>query len=116
MAVLCGLLSCRYFPARGKASEMIQTDYVDESHSGSDAIDPPFKTIGLHSFPVIHRIAPQLSRRAEIIRRHSCYDSRSSFFVQFELMWIRPNVGRIECDIYRHVADDFYIAIRAMPF
>src|ERR1700691_3732369 len=52
-------------------AEVIQTNYIDVSQESTQPIDAPPITSRTHGIPVVNRIAPQLTLRAEIIGRNS---------------------------------------------
>src|SRR6185295_13412264 len=79
------LIAARYLPARGETAEVIDACDIVGLERCADAINPPFETIRRHLLPVVKRIAPELARGAEVIRRYSRHDNRSSIFIQLKL-------------------------------
>ena len=67
----CAIAGNRNFPILHQAPEMIDANDIENLEQGSDALDPPAKSLALEFMPVIKGIAPELTFGAEIIRRYA---------------------------------------------
>ena len=85
---------------------MVDADDIVELITSLDAADPPVIAALLHVFPVIERIAPELSRRRERIRRAASHTDRDVLLVELEHLRMGPRVRAVRSDIERDVADD----------
>ena len=74
----CSRTSSRNLPESVKRTKMIDSDNVKQSATVSDSIHPKLISILFEIIPVINWISPSLPCRTEIIRRHTCNESRSS--------------------------------------
>src|SRR4029079_6256745 len=70
------------------------------------AVAPPGIAGGGVARPVVERIAPALSGRAEIVRRYSGDDRRVTRGVELEEVAMRPDVRRVVRHVDRHVAEN----------
>src|SRR5262249_39296872 len=59
-----------------------------------------------HAFPVVKRIAPELSGAAEVIGRHACDDDGLTILVELKLLGVGPNVSGVLRDKDRQIAND----------
>ena len=101
-----GLGAGRDFPECLKSPEMVDTHGIDRLEQPSQAAHPP-GVIGFGvPLPVIVRVAPQLSRLAEIVRRHSGAGLRPPVRIQGEQVGAGPHIGAVMRDKNRQVADD----------
>ena len=98
MAGLGRSCSGRYVPGGREPAKMIQADHVHVGEQRTDAIDAPAIAGPTQGVPVIDGVAPQLSLRAKIIRRHTGYEARPVPVVEQEELWIGPNVARVRGD------------------
>ena len=57
-------------------------------------------------FPVIDRVAPQLTGSAEIIRRNPRNYFGEAVLVQLEHLWFRPDIGTVRGDEDRDIPDE----------
>ena len=71
-----------------------------------DPADPPAETVCLHCIPVIQRVSPKLSVRAEQIRRNSGNLYGNVLFIQPEPVRFCPDVCGIKRNIYRKITDN----------
>ncbi len=78
---------------------------------GTKTVQPPAIAVASQRVPSIDRIAPQLARRAEIIRRNARHSSRISASVQVKVLRIGPDIGAIVSDINRQIAHDAHSAL-----
>ena len=60
-AVLGRLVAPRHLPSRGKAAEMVYSNYVDGTQCECDTGDPPMEIFLSHCIPVVDRVPPQLT-------------------------------------------------------
>src|SRR5215213_9354686 len=93
------------------AAKVVHARDVDDCERCAHALDPPFKAVGTHAFPVVERITPELSGAAEVIRWHTGDDDGLAVFVEFELLGVGPNVCRVLRDEDRQIADDPHPAL-----
>ena len=82
-------------PGRRESAEMVQSNQVDMSQQCPHAIDAPAVTRAAKRIPVIDRIAPKLSVRAEVIGRHAGDELRPALFGQKEDVGVRPDIAGI---------------------
>src|SRR5262249_36170192 len=104
------------FPAGRETAKVIDARYVHDLQNRPHAFDPPLEAIFQHSFPVVEGIAPELSGRAEIIRRDARDNCRNTIAIKFELLRIGPNVGRIMGHKDRYIADQTDAPFIAIAF
>jgi hypothetical protein len=96
-----------------EAAEMIQTNYVDVAQQRAQTIYPPAIAGLAKSIPVVNGIAPELPRRAEIVRRHAGDEARPAPFVEKKQFRVGPDVARIGRDEEWQVADQLQaLAVR----
>src|SRR5208283_1963868 len=69
------------------------------------AIDPPRESLFLVSFPAIERVAPELSRLAEVIWRYPGLDGRTASLVQEKEVRPGPEIRAVVSDEDRNVAN-----------
>src|ERR1043166_1787477 len=108
------LIAAGDFPAGRETAKVIDARHVHNLQNRAHPFDPPLETIFQHSFPAVERIAPELSGRAEIIRRDAGDNGRNTITIKLELLRIGPDVGRILGHKDRHIAaqtDAAFIAI-----
>ena len=110
----------RYVPRRRESSEVIQTDRVDVSQQGAQAVDAPAVAARGKRVPVIDRIAPALSLRAEVVRRHTGDDARPALGIEQEQLRVGPHVARVRRDEEGQVADQAHafrtrVGLQARP-
>src|SRR5439155_8617646 len=84
---------------------MIEADRVDVSEQGAQAVDAPAVAAGGKRVPVIDRIAPALSSRAEIVGRDTGDGARPVLRVEQEQFRVGPDVARVRRDGKWEVAD-----------
>src|SRR5215469_2950964 len=85
---------------------MIQTNYVRTLQQGAQAVEPPAVAAPPQRVPVVHRIAPELTLRAEVVGRHSRHETGPALPVQLEQFRVGPHVARVRGHEKRHVAYD----------
>src|SRR5205823_6340042 len=110
-AVNCGELACLDFPVCGEAAEVIDAHHVGEAERGANARHPPSISRVAQDIPAIKRIAPTLSRLAEIVGWNAGDDGGRARFVELEELAIGPNVGTVRSDVDRHVAHNVDVAL-----
>ena len=66
---------------------------------------PEREAIMTHDAPVVERIAPELARLGEVIRRHTGHGRRAPFAVELELFGVRPGFRRIRRHVERQIAE-----------
>ena len=62
--------------------------------------------------PVVERVAPELAGGAEVVGRHAGDGQRPAVVVELEQLLVGPDVGAVEGDEDRHVADDLHAGAR----
>src|SRR5215813_7525425 len=77
MAGLSGPSVRRNVPGRAKSSKMIQPHQVHVCQQGLETVYAPAVASATQCFPVIHRVTPELTVRAEVVRRHAGHKSGS---------------------------------------
>ena len=95
---------------------MVDAEHIAELQIVLDAADPPCEFCLLQIFPVIDRVAPELTVLRESIGRASCYLGRDIFLIKEEHLRVRPCVSAVEGCVEGDVADDLdsvLIGIRA---
>src|SRR5439155_19564624 len=102
---LCGQRPGRDVPCRRESPEMIEADGVDVSEQGAQTIDAPAIPAQGQRVPVVDWIAPELSLRAEIVRRNPGEDGRSVARVEQKQRGVGREVARIRREEERSVAD-----------
>jgi hypothetical protein len=98
--------ACRDSPIFFKAPEMIEPEDVHRGERMAKPLYPPAVAALFHHVPAVNRIAPQLARLAEIIRRDAGDQRRKAFIIEMEQMAVGPDVGAVVSDKDRGVADD----------
>ena len=89
-----------------QTAEMVDADAVKQLAHETDPVLPPGKSVFFHFVPVVQRIVPYLTVRAEVIRGYPCDAGRLVVFVKLELPGSCPYIGRIESHINRNIPDD----------
>ena len=92
-------------PGRGEAPEMIQPHHVNVSQRGAQPVDVPAMAGLPEQFPVVNRMAPELSLRVEAIRRHARNKPRPVVFIQQEELRMGPDLARFGRHEERQIAD-----------
>ena len=95
----------RDFPVGLEAPEVVDPDHVDLLQQGAQTVDPPGVAFGRVHVPAVERIAPELARGAEVVRRHPRHARRPAALVEEEQVRPRPDVGAVVRDEDRDVAD-----------
>ena len=94
---------------------MIQTNDIDKSEKRTEAIDAPAIAALPQDFPVVDGVPPELSLRAEVIRRHAGDKSRTAILVQQEELGVRPDVAGVGRNEKREVADQAHTSCPTVP-
>src|SRR5277367_1604324 len=84
------------------------------TQQGTQPVETPSITSGAQSIPVVDRVTPQLSLRAEIVGRDSGNEARPALFVQQEELRIRPDVTGVRRNKKRQVADQAYTLVTSV--
>jgi hypothetical protein len=69
-------------PSRDEASKVVQANHINVRQQRAQAANPPAIARLAMGVPVVKRIAPELSLRAEIIGRHAGDEARTALLVQ----------------------------------
>jgi len=70
-------------------------------------LDPPIVAVFFVSFPVVERIAPELSVFGEVVGRAAGNGFRVAFLgVELKEFWVLPDIGAVESNENRNIADD----------
>ena len=99
---------------------MIEADRVDVSQQRAQAIEAPAVAVGGDGIPVVDRIAPPLSLRAEVVRRHPGDHARPLLRIEQKELRVCPHIARIRGDEERQIADQAQafgagVALQARP-
>src|SRR5262245_626031 len=97
-------------PSRAKSSKMIQPHQVHMSEQRFEPIDAPAIARSMERFTIKHRITPQWSLRAEIVRRQPGHKSGSEMFIELKRFGIGPDITRVLRDEERQIPDQEYSA------
>src|SRR5262249_33925927 len=97
--------AARYMPGGREPTKMIQANHIYVREQRAYTIDAPAIASALHRVPVIDRVSPQLSLRAEVIGGHASHKLWSMLFIQQEQLGICPNIGRVRRNEKGQVAD-----------
>src|SRR5208337_4311115 len=116
LAVDGGGVAGRYFIEARKSPEVVETDHVEHIEPATEASNPPCVSALRVRVPAIDGIAPELAGGAEVIRWHTCDHFRLAAFVELEQSAIGPDIGAVECDVDRHVAQDANAVSPAVGF
>ena len=73
-----------HVPGGRKSAEVIQPNRIHVSKQGTHAINRPPIAGCAKRVPVVNRISPQLSLRAEVVRRDSGHKSRPAMLIEKE--------------------------------
>src|SRR6202167_1354697 len=92
-------------PRSREPTEVIHANHIDVSQQSTQPIDAPAITSRTHGIPVVNRIAPQLTLRAEIIGRNSGDEARPMLLIEQEQFRVRPNITGIRGNKERQIAD-----------
>ena len=98
-------------PVRLKASEMVNANNVNKVIKLFEAKFPPFVIVFFHCRPIVQRISPKLTGRAEIIGRNSRNFFGSAFLVKLEKFLISPSVRAVRRNENRHIAHNLNSAL-----
>ena len=101
-------------PVRFKAAEMIEPHHIEKRERGTEALDPPLVSAGGQQVPAINRVPPELSRGAEIIRRHTGDYGRAALIVEIEQIGMGPHIRAVVRNIDREVAHETDTALLAI--
>ena len=85
---------------------MIDSDDIKQFIAVTDSVYPELIILFFHMFPVVNRISPSLTCRAEIVWWYSCNKDRTSVCVQKEIILTAPHIYRILTYIERNIAHD----------
>ena len=96
----------RDFPEADQSPEMVDPDEVEKAQVVFHPPDPPVEPPVLEDVPAVERVAPELSGRAEVIRRDPGHGGRHLPSVELEYPGVGPHVGAVVIDVDGHVADD----------
>ena len=79
-----------------KSAEMVDAQIIHQAKLPLDAAYPPGIAGLLVVIPVIERVAPELARRGEIIRRNPGHHGRVAVLLQLEELPVRPHVRTVD--------------------
>ena len=100
-------------PRPNKTDEVVETDHVDQLSQPGDALVPPSKAFLHMGGPGVDRVAPELTRVAKDVRRHTRSLLGSATFIQLKQVGSGPHVHGILCHVERHVPDDQHLRLRS---
>ena len=94
-------------PIGFKSTEMVDANDINVLGEQFEPLYPPVKARSFQMFPIVNRIAPQLPRGAEVIRRHASHQlGFHRFGDQFKVRRIGPDIDAVKGDIKRNVPHD----------
>ena len=93
---------------------MIEARPIHQLEHSADSINPPLVARFRQYAPAIERIPPQLSRRAEVIRRHARNRPRRTVRIEIKDFRICPYIGAVVRDKDGYIADDLYASAVAV--
>ena len=94
-AVDSGLRLAVDLPECFEAAEMIDAHDVDKREELAEPRDPPGVALVLHRLPVVLRVAPELTRRAEVVGRYASDRLGRAVDVEVEERLMRPDIGAV---------------------
>src|SRR5262249_62220787 len=95
---------------------MVQPNHIHGGEQRTDSIDaPPITSLPQH-VPVVDRVTPELSLRAEIIRGHASHELRPLLFIQQEQLRVGPNVARVRRNEKGQVTNQAHALSAGMSF
>src|SRR5215467_14156197 len=95
----------RHVPRCCESAKVIEADCIHMIEQSTYSVDRPTIAAGAKPFPVVNRIAPQLSLRAEVVGGNAGNEPRPVIFVEKKQFRICPNIARIWRDKERQIAD-----------
>ena len=113
-AVNCGFRVAVNRPIRLEGAEMIDAHNVNKLINPLETQLPPLVMRRRHLRPIVLRIAPKLTRRAEIIGRNSRDFFGTTFLVKLKFLLISPRVRAVSRNEYRHVAHNLNPAFKGV--
>src|ERR1700757_2514125 len=93
-------------PSGREAAEVIQPNRIYVGEQGTYSIDRPAITRRTQRVPVVNRIPPQLSLRAEIVRRNACQEARPAILIKQEQFGVSPDITGIRRYKEWQIADE----------
>ena len=100
-----GFMTCRNLPVCYQCPEVVDPHAIELVQIMSDSIQPPGVTFLFQRRPIIYRIAPELPRFAEAVRRRPGNKGRFLCSVEFEKLRISPYIGALIGNVDWDVAD-----------
>lgn len=79
-----------------KATEVIESEDIEDFMHGVDALYPPIKFLLTVFFPAVERVGPELGFAAVVIGGDTSYSSGVVIFIEFEELGVSPDIGAIE--------------------
>src|SRR5262250_2386069 len=83
-------------PRSAKRPEVVEPNQINMCQQRLKSVNAPAITRAEKRFPVIHRVTPELSFGAEIIRRYAGNELWPEIRIEMETLRIGPNIARIE--------------------
>src|SRR5262249_17902964 len=116
MARLCRPSPGRNMPRCAKSSKMVEPHDVHVSQQRFQSVGAPAIARTTQRFPVIHRVAPELSLSAEVVGRHAGHEFRSKVVVELEPLRVGPNIAGVLRNEERQISNQAYAAFAGIFF
>ena len=113
-AVDRGALARRHRPVPREPAEVVDPDEVGEPERRAQPLDPPREPVLLEPLPAVERVPPQLPGGAEVVGRHARHRGRLTGLVEQEEVLVGPDVGAVEGNVDRDVAENGDAAARRL--
>ena len=91
-------------------AKVVQPNVIAGAHGPAHPCHPPVKSVALHYLPAIERTSPALPCLAEIIGRDPGNNRRIAGGIETEQVLVAPDIGGIQGDKNRRIADDPHAA------
>ena len=98
-------------PCGAKRPEVVEPNQVHVGQQRFQPINAPAITRAVKSFPIIHRVAPELSFGTEIVWRHAGHKPGPEIGIKLEPLGIGPNIAGIERHEERQIPDEERAAV-----
>ncbi|MPM67123.1 hypothetical protein SDC9_114040 [bioreactor metagenome] len=98
LSVYSRFFFCRHCPTRRETPEMIYPYKIEVFQRLSESGCPPAEAVPSHGLPVIKRVSPSLSARAEVVRGDSRHFIRRTLRIKVKIFLIRPYIRTVKSD------------------
>ncbi len=94
-----GVVRGRDAPVFVEASEVVESDDVEQLKRAPQSLRPPFEAALCHPVPPVDRVSPQLALGAEVVGRHAGHHGGGAVVVEPEALLVSPHVGTVGGDV-----------------